>query len=360
MGRPHWWQDARGRRRMVRWLRRRLRHWGRGVARWCTRIWHDVVAAMRPARGRRISARTYAIRRLVVLVVAVCVIAGICFGGMRLFGFGGEPVQARPTAVTQEATGDAKSSHKAGGQADTRSGDGRSSDKQEGRRSEAQDDGSQGSASADSIQEREGATGNVDATADKALQDLGAPLDDATRAAILSKARQTAVASGRTPVQYTYCVMTKGNVGDTSAFAATVYRTLNDPRGWARAGATFVQAGEGQSCDMHLVLSAPEYMTSFAQGCSAEYSCRVGDDVIINVKRWNGGVQAWFSAGGTLARYRQMVINHEVGHRLGHYDNEQVCSGAGNPAPLMQEQSMDLRGCTPQEWPLDEELWIAS
>lgn len=68
----------------------------------------------------------------------------------------------------------------------------------------------------------------------------------------------------------------------------------------------------------------------------------MGNNVIINDDRWNSGTDVWMSGGGDLARYRTMVINHEVGHRLGHIDNEMTCArgGAGQAAPLMQEQSI--------------------
>ena len=99
-------------------------------------------------------------------------------------------------------------------------------------------------------------------------------------------------------------------------------------------------------------------MTSFSPSCSVEYSCRVDNNVIVNDDRWNGGTQQWLAAGGNLARYRTMVINHEVGHRLGHIDNETTCAGEGQLAPLMQEQSMHLDGCKANEYPLDSELWI--
>ena len=141
----------------------------------------------------------------------------------------------------------------------------------------------------------------------------------------------------------------------TSPMPSTVF--INDERGWPRAGATFVQGAEG-NCDFNIVLSEAQYMTTFSSGCSTEYSCRVGENVIINDDRWNGGTDAWLSAGGNMARYRVMVINHEVGHRLGHTDNETPCAGAGQSAPLMQEQSMHLDGCTTNEYPLDNELWI--
>lgn len=188
------------------------------------------------------------------------------------------------------------------------------------------------------------------------VEALAASISDEESATIKAKADETAHNSGKSVTQYTYCIAGKGNVGDLDGFANTVYRVLNDPRGWPRAGATFVK-GDGDACNFTVVLSEAKYMQTFDSGCSAEYSCRVGDNVIINLDRWNGGIGNWMEAGGNLARYRTMVINHEVGHALGHIDNETTCAGAGKPAPLMQEQSMHLDGCAVNEWPLDVELW---
>ena len=188
------------------------------------------------------------------------------------------------------------------------------------------------------------------------VEALAASISDDESATIKAKADETAHNSGKPVTQYTYCIAGKGNVGALDGFANTVYRVLNDPRGWPRAGATFVK-GDGDACNFTVVLSEAKYMQTFDSGCSAEYSCRVGDNVIINLDRWNGGIGNWMEAGGNLARYRTMVINHEVGHALGHIDNETTCAGAGKPAPLMQEQSMHLDGCAVNEWPLDDELW---
>lgn len=164
--------------------------------------------------------------------------------------------------------------------------------------------------------------------------DPSKPFSQAQRREILEKAQQTAAASGKPRHEYHYCVSTKGSVGDTGEFGRTVYATLNDSRGWPRAGLTFVESGSSK-CDMTYILAAAEYMKSFSSLCSSQYSCRVGN----------------------LANYRTMVINHETGHRLDHRDNETVCQQAGEPAPLMQQQSISLRGCTINEWPLDSELW---
>lgn len=185
---------------------------------------------------------------------------------------------------------------------------------------------------------------------------LEAPISAADRTDILNKARQAALEDNKTPQQLKYCVSSRGNVGSVSGFANTIFRVLNNPRGWPRAGVIFTQ-GSGSACDFTIYLSAPNQMTTFSEGCSNTYSCRVGNDVIINAKRWNKGIDNWLAAGGTLSQYRTMVINHEVGHRLGHIDNETTCAGAGKAAPLMQEQSMHLDGCSPNSWPLDNELW---
>lgn len=190
---------------------------------------------------------------------------------------------------------------------------------------------------------------------------LQEPLSDQTRAAMLAKAQATVATSGKPAHQYSYCVSTKGDVGGSKTqqeFENSIFRTLNDPRGWPRAGATFTYSSDSSSCDFVIYLSQPTLMTLFSGDCSDEYSCRVGDNVIINEDRWNGATPQMLKAGMSLSRYRIMVINHEVGHRLGHIDNDPSCPAPKAPAPLMQEQSMSLRGCKPNEWPTDSELWI--
>lgn len=191
----------------------------------------------------------------------------------------------------------------------------------------------------------------------QALSAQSASLSDEEKNAILDKAQQVAQNNGKQVIRYHYCVTTKGDVGSVDDFANAAFRILNDERGWPRAGAVFEQSTDG-NCDFDLILSQASQMTSFSTSCSVEYSCRVGSSVIINDDRWKGSVAQWLGAGGDLARYRTMVINHEVGHRLGHMDNETTCAGEGQLAPLMQEQSIYLDGCKVNEYPLDSELWI--
>lgn len=193
----------------------------------------------------------------------------------------------------------------------------------------------------------------------QAIATLEAPLSEGQRHEILDKARQAAYEDSRTPVVLHYCVATNGNVGSAKGFANTVFRVLDNPQGWPRAGVVFEETTDRNACESTITLAESSKLPEYSQGCSVDYSCRVGENVIINKKRWDEAVEHWFTHGETLSQYRTMVLNHEVGHVLGHVDNETVCEGEGKEAPLMQEQSMDLRGCTPNAWPLGNELWAA-
>lgn len=175
----------------------------------------------------------------------------------------------------------------------------------------------------------------------------------AAAAAAASRAQSTPSSSGRV---VTYRVEQRGvTSADFSAFAANANQTLNDGRGWARLGMSFKQVSSGG--EFVLVLASPGEVARFSTGCSAEWSCRVGQYVIINQDRWVGGTTAWNNAGGGLRDYQHMVINHEVGHWLGH--DHATCSGNGNLAPMMLQQSIDLQGCKFNAWPLKSELWTS-
>ncbi|MEO5691119.1 MAG: DUF3152 domain-containing protein [Candidatus Saccharimonadales bacterium] len=153
----------------------------------------------------------------------------------------------------------------------------------------------------------------------------------------------------------TYAVTTRGTVtADLSEFKSVVNATLNDGRGWTRLGVSFREVESGG--DFTMFLSEASQMTTFsADGCDSTYSCNVGSAVVINQDRWINGTPSWSGAGGDLASYRQMVINHETGHWLGH--GHRYCSAAGQAAPVMQQQSMDMQGCTPNAWPQSGEMY---
>jgi hypothetical protein len=152
----------------------------------------------------------------------------------------------------------------------------------------------------------------------------------------------------------TYRVITRGNVtASLSEFKSQANQTLNDRRGWSRLGLSFREVSSGG--DFILAFSEASQVPTFSPGCDAEYSCRVGDYVIINEARWKTATPSWNNAVGSLRDYRHMVVNHEVGHWLGH--GHYNCGGAGQKAPVMQQQSMDLQGCKFNAWPVDRELF---
>lgn len=141
----------------------------------------------------------------------------------------------------------------------------------------------------------------------------------------------------------------------TADFADWITSTLGDGRGWVRAGYQFdfsdranmtILLAEGDEVD---VLCAP-YDTT------AGSSCQNGPLVILRAERWREGAEKWT---GDLTTYRQMLVNHEVGHLLGEHHPDPQCPAVGEPAPVMAQQTSQLEGCLPNPWPLDWEIACA-
>ncbi|MFD0256442.1 DUF3152 domain-containing protein [Streptomyces sp. NPDC127113] len=157
--------------------------------------------------------------------------------------------------------------------------------------------------------------------------------------------------------KYTYRVDVEQGLGlDGDLFAEAVQKTLNDERSWAHDGArTFERIHSGQP-DFVITLASP--------GTTADWCAKSGLDttednvscdsaaterVMINAYRWAQGAEPY---GDAMLAYRQMLINHEVGHRLGY--NHVTCDKDGELAPVMQQQTkfVDHDGidCRPNAW----------
>ncbi|MFJ5938137.1 DUF3152 domain-containing protein [Streptomyces sp. NPDC093071] len=149
----------------------------------------------------------------------------------------------------------------------------------------------------------------------------------------------------------------KGIGLDPKLFADAVQKTLNDPRSWAGDGAmTFERISSGE----------PEFVITLASpGTTGDWCRKSGLDttidnvscdsasterVMINAFRWARGSSTF--GPKAMHAYRQMLINHEVGHRLGH--NHVTCRTPGALAPVMQQQtkSLNIDGvrCRPNPW----------
>ncbi|MBR5389072.1 DUF3152 domain-containing protein [Candidatus Saccharibacteria bacterium] len=141
-------------------------------------------------------------------------------------------------------------------------------------------------------------------------------------------------------------------------FRTKVAETLRDSRGWTRAGLTFIEVSDGQ--DLNIVLSDPAHLEGYNGYCSGDLSCTSGyNEVIINDIRWRTGTDVTTGAGLMNIRdYQHMVVNHEMGHWLGHYQHIDSCVQDGGVAPIMLQQSTGLRNCGAfNPWPLGDELW---
>ncbi|MFK0285774.1 DUF3152 domain-containing protein [Streptomyces sp. NPDC090499] len=158
--------------------------------------------------------------------------------------------------------------------------------------------------------------------------------------------------------KYTYRVDVEQGLGlDGKLFAEAVQKTLNDERSWAHDGArTFARVSTGKP-DFVITLASP--------GTTAKWCAKSGLDttednvscdsastqrVMINAYRWAQGSKTY---GDKIHAYRQMLINHEVGHRLGY--GHVTCDKDGELAPVMQQQTkfLDHDGihCLPNPWP---------
>ncbi|WP_243709355.1 DUF3152 domain-containing protein [Micromonospora sp. 15K316] len=78
-------------------------------------------------------------------------------------------------------------------------------------------------------------------------------------------------------------------------------------------------------------------------------SCRAPGRVVINLDRWRLSVPHFVRAKVPLSVYRLYVVNHEVGHQLGH--RHERCPGKGRLAPVMMQQTLFLNGCVANPWP---------
>ncbi|WP_373462422.1 DUF3152 domain-containing protein [Streptomyces sp. V3I7] len=158
--------------------------------------------------------------------------------------------------------------------------------------------------------------------------------------------------------KFTYRVDVEQGLGlDGELFAQAVQKTLNDGRSWAHGGArTFDRVSSGRP-DFVITLASP--------GTTAQWCAKSGLDttednvscdsaaterVMINAYRWAQGSVTY---GDKIYSYRQMLINHEVGHRLGY--GHVTCDKDGDLAPVMQQQTkfLDHDGihCRPNVWP---------
>ena len=161
----------------------------------------------------------------------------------------------------------------------------------------------------------------------------------------------TSAVHGTGPLQR-FVVEVEDGIGvDGAAFAAAVEATLGDPRSWGGGGRMSFQrvdATAAGSYDFRVSLVSPGSMERYCPGVGTGgyTSCRYGERAVVNLARWETAVPHY---DGDITTYRHYVVNHEVGHALG--NGHEPCPGPGLPAPVMQQQTLRLDGCTRNAWP---------
>jgi hypothetical protein len=134
---------------------------------------------------------------------------------------------------------------------------------------------------------------------------------------------------------------------DEQKFAAFVLDTLNHPRSWGAGGRMTFARTDGRA-DVRVLLASPDTSARLCRplNTGGTLSCRNGANVVLTMYRWVRTVPDY---GPDRGGYRQYLVNHEVGHWLGH--GHVSCPGRGRPAPVMMQQTKGLRGCAPNPWP---------
>ncbi|GAB6897120.1 hypothetical protein JCM9957A_02080 [Kineosporia succinea] len=150
-----------------------------------------------------------------------------------------------------------------------------------------------------------------------------------------------------------YRVAVEKGIGGITAnqFAGRVREVLSEGRSWAGTGEVRLRrVPRGETYDFTIYLVTPQTRDTLCGDATRAdpdryTSCRNGNRVVLNVARWVHGVPRY---GAGLERYRAYMINHETGHRLGHHHEK--CPGQGKVAPVMQQQTLGLHGCTANAW----------
>ncbi|MFF5215385.1 DUF3152 domain-containing protein [Micromonospora sp. NPDC000442] len=149
-----------------------------------------------------------------------------------------------------------------------------------------------------------------------------------------------------------------GSGVDAGEFALAVRTALAGPGSWVDSGRLRLRQVERTArhdFTVYLATAGTAGRMCAAGGVDIRVggrpytSCRAPGKVIINLDRWRLSVPHFVEADVPLSLYRTYVVNHEVGHELG--NRHERCPGRGDPAPVMMQQTLFLKGCVANPWP---------
>jgi hypothetical protein len=154
-------------------------------------------------------------------------------------------------------------------------------------------------------------------------------------------------APGHGTVHHVRVEIERGLPVDPQRFARFVMKTLNDPRGWGARGRLTFARTDG-AADIRVILATPGTNAALCRplDTKGDASCGREGRAVLTMSRW---VDTTPEFARIRTTYRQYVVNHEVGHLLGH--PHEMCPRKGALAPIMQQQTYGLNGCRPNPWP---------
>ena len=147
-----------------------------------------------------------------------------------------------------------------------------------------------------------------------------------------------------------YAVKVEKNLPyDADEVALAIQTTLSDPRSWIGGGDwRLEQVSDADKADFTIFLATPGTVDRYCWPLRTygRVSCQAGNRVMLNAWRWAHGADAF---GDDVGAYRQYLVNHEVGHRLGH--GHVGCPKKGKRAPVMMQQTKGVGSCKANPWP---------
>jgi hypothetical protein len=159
--------------------------------------------------------------------------------------------------------------------------------------------------------------------------------------------------SGPGPLRRYHVEVEAGIHIDRRWFASRVHQILADRRSWGGSRRfSFRRVGPRGRAHFRVALTTPSMTDRLCYPLitGGIYSCAAGRRAVLNLMRWRRGADAYRR---NLRGYRIYLVNHEVGHLLGH--GHSSCPRAGARAPVMMQQTKGVAPCRANPWPLPRE-----